>query len=63
MAIKTAQDLFVNELRDIYHAEKQALKAYPKLIKAAQSPELRQAFEEHAEQTRGQVDRLEQVFE
>ena len=63
MAIKTAQDLFVNELRDIYHAEKQALKAYPKLIKQAQSPELRQAFEEHAEQTRGQVDRLEQVFD
>ena len=63
MAIKTAQDLFVNELRDTYHAEKQALKAYPRLIKAAQSPELRQALEEHAEQTRGQVDRLEQVFE
>jgi ferritin-like metal-binding protein YciE len=63
MAIKTAQDLFVNELRDTYHAEKQALKAYPRLIKAAQSPELKQALEEHAEQTRGQVDRLEQVFE
>ena len=63
MAIKTAQDLFVNELRDTYHAEKQALRAYPRLIKAAQSPELRQALEEHAEQTRGQVDRLEQVFE
>ena len=63
MAIKTAQDLFLNELRDTYHAEKQALKAYPKMIRQAQSPELKQAFEEHAEQTRGQVDRLEQVFE
>ncbi len=63
MAIKTAQDLFVNELRDTYHAEKQALKAYPKMIKQAQLPELRQAFEEHMEQTRGQVERLEQVFE
>ena len=63
MAIKTAQDLFLNELRDTYHAEKQALKAYPKMIKQAQLPELRQAFEEHMEQTRGQVDRLEQVFE
>jgi ferritin-like metal-binding protein YciE len=38
MAIKTAQDLFVNELRDTYHAEKQALKAYPKLIKQARAP-------------------------
>ena len=63
MAIKTAQDLFLNELRDTYHAEKQALKAYPKMIKQAQLPELRQAFEEHMEQTRGQVERLEQVFE
>lgn len=63
MAIKTAQDLFVNELRDTYHAEKQALKAYPRMIKAARSPELKRAFEEHMEQTRGQVDRLEQVFD
>ena len=63
MAIKTAQDLFLNELRDTYHAEKQALKAYPKMIKQAQHPELKAAFQEHMEQTRGQVDRLEQVFE
>ncbi|HEX8375850.1 MAG TPA: ferritin-like domain-containing protein [Geminicoccaceae bacterium] len=63
MAIKTAQDLFLNELRDTYHAEKQALKAYPKMIKQARHPELKAAFQEHMEQTRGQVDRLEQVFE
>lgn len=63
MAIKTAQDLFVNELRDVYHAEKQALKAYPRMIKGVQNPELKQALEEHAEQTRGQVERLEQVFD
>jgi len=63
MAIKTAQDLFVNELRDTYHAEKQALKAYPKMIKRARHPELKAAFEEHMEQTRGQVERLEQVFD
>lgn len=63
MTIKTAQDLFVNELRDVYHAEKQALKAYPRMIKGVRNPELKRALEEHAEQTRGQVERLEQVFD
>jgi ferritin-like metal-binding protein YciE len=63
MPVKTVQDLFVEELRDIYHAEKQILKALPKMAKSAQNPELRQAFELHLEQTRGQVERLEQVFE
>lgn len=63
MAVKTVQDLFVDELRDIYSAEKQLTKALPKMAKAATSPELRQAFEMHLEETRGQVDRLDQVFE
>ena len=63
MAVKTVQDLFVDELRDIYSAEKQLTKAIPKMAKAATSPELRQAFEMHLEETRGQVDRLDQVFE
>jgi ferritin-like metal-binding protein YciE len=63
MSVKTVQDLFVNELRDIYHAEKQALKAMPKLAKAASHPELRQALEQHVEETRGQVERIEQVFD
>jgi ferritin-like metal-binding protein YciE len=63
MPVKTVQDLFVDELRDIYHAEKQILKALPKMAKSAQHPELRSAFEAHLEQTRGQVERLEQVFE
>ncbi|MEK0084832.1 ferritin-like domain-containing protein [Benzoatithermus flavus] len=63
MPVKTVQDLFVDELRDIYHAEKQILKALPKMAKSAQHPELRQAFEQHLEQTRGQVERLEQVFD
>lgn len=63
MTIKTVQDLFVQELRDIYHAEKQLVKALPKMAKAASSEELRTAFEAHLEETRGQIERLEQVFE
>ena len=63
MATKTMQDLLIEDLRDIYHAEKQIMKALPKLAKAAHSEQLRQAFELHLEQTRGQVERLEQVFE
>jgi ferritin-like metal-binding protein YciE len=59
----TLHDAFLNELRDTYDAEKQLTKALPKLAKAANSPELRAAFETHLEETRGHVDRLEQVFE
>ena len=63
MGVKTVQDLFLEELRDIYHAEKQILKALPKMVRSASHPELKQAFEAHLEETRGQVDRLEQVFD
>ena len=63
MPVRTVQDLFVEELRDIYHAERQITKALPKMAKAASSPELKQAFELHLEQTRGQIERLDQVFE
>jgi ferritin-like metal-binding protein YciE len=63
MPVKSVQDLFVQELRDIYHAERQITKALPRMVKAASSPELKQAFELHLEQTRGQIDRLDQVFE
>lgn len=63
MAIKSVQDLFINELRDIYYAEKQILKALPKMAKKATHQELRSAFEQHAEQTRDQIERIEQVFE
>jgi ferritin-like metal-binding protein YciE len=63
MAVKSVNDLLLNELRDIYHAEKQLVKALPKMAKKAKSDELRQAFEHHLEETKGQVDRLEQVFE
>ena len=58
----TLHDAFIDELRDAYDAEKQITKALPKLVKAAASPELRAAFEAHLEETRGQVERLEQVF-
>lgn len=63
MAVKTAQDLLLDELRDIYHAEKQLLKALPKMARAAHSDELRKAFEHHLEETHGQVERLEAVFD
>jgi ferritin-like metal-binding protein YciE len=63
MSVRSISELFVNELRDIYSAEKQLTRALPKMAKAAQHPELRQAFEMHLEQTRGQIDRLDQIFE
>jgi len=59
---KALQDAFVDELRDSYDGEKQLIKALPKLAKAATSPELRETFESHLEETRGQVTRLEAVF-
>ncbi len=58
----TLHDAFIDELRDAYDAEKQLLKALPKLAKASKSPELRQAFLTHRDETQGQVQRLEQVF-
>ena len=59
----TLHDAFIDELRDTYDAEKQLLKALAKLAKAASSPQLREAFETHREETQGQIERLEQVFE
>jgi ferritin-like metal-binding protein YciE len=58
----TLHDAFIDELRDTYDAEKQLTKALPKLAKAASSPELREAFESHLEETQGQIGRLERVF-
>ena len=60
---KTLDDLFHDTLRDIYYAEKKILKALPKMRRAAQSKELKAAFEKHETQTEGQIERLEQVFE
>ena len=58
----TLRAAFIDELRDAYDAEKQLTKALPKMAKAARSPKLRTAFEEHLEETRGQIERLEQIF-
>jgi ferritin-like metal-binding protein YciE len=60
---KNLTDLFVETLKDIYFAEKQLLKALPKMAKSAQSTQLRQAFETHRDQTETQIERLEKVFE
>jgi ferritin-like metal-binding protein YciE len=60
---KDLNDLFHDTLKDIYYAEKQILKALPKMAKAANSDDLRAAFEKHHGETEGQVERLEQIFE
>ena len=60
---KTLDDLFLDTLKDIYFAEKQIVKALPKMAKAAQSPDLKAGFEQHLEETHGHVERLEQIFE
>lgn len=57
------KELYVDELRDIYSAENQLTKALPKLAKASTSDELREGFEEHLQQTKGHVQRLEQIFQ
>ena len=62
MAEKTLEDLFHDTLKDIYYAEKKILGALPKMAKAAQSEELKAAFEKHLAQTEAQVERLEEVF-
>ena len=62
MKLNTLQKLYTDELRDLYNAENQLLKALPKMAKAALSEELKEAFEQHLEQTKGHVKRLEQVF-
>jgi ferritin-like metal-binding protein YciE len=63
MKLDTLQELYVEQLRDIYDAEQQLLKALPKMAKAATNQELVAAFEQHLEQTQEQVSRLDRVFE
>ena len=63
MKLDTLKTLYTNELRDLYNAEGQLLKALPKMAKAASSEELKDAFGKHLEQTKSHVERLEEVFE
>ena len=63
MSVDNLEQLFINELKDLYSAEKQITKALPKMAKAARSEELRSAFQEHLEQTKQQIERLDQIFE
>ena len=60
---KTLDDLFLDTLKDIYYAERKILKALPKMARGAQSDQLKKAFEKHKDETEGQVERLQQVFE
>ena len=63
MKLATLHDLFVHELKDLYSAENQIIKALPKMIKAASSESLKEAFEKHLEVTKAQLERLTEVFE
>ena len=63
MKLDSLETLYVEELRDIYNAENQLLKALPKMAKAASSEELKQAFEDHLEQTKEHVARIDEIFE
>jgi ferritin-like metal-binding protein YciE len=62
MKLESLEILYIEELRDLYNAENQLVKALPKMAKAASSPELRRAFEDHLEETKEQVERLEEIF-
>jgi ferritin-like metal-binding protein YciE len=63
MKLDTLKTLYIDELRDLYNAENQLLKALPKMAKGASSEDLKDAFEKHLEQTKSHVERLEEVFE
>ena len=63
MSLDTLEKLYISELRDLYSAENQLLKALPKMAKGASSPDLKDAFQKHLEQTKGHVERLEELFE
>jgi ferritin-like metal-binding protein YciE len=63
MKVASIQDLFLDELKDLYSAEKQITKALPKLVKAASTEELSAAFASHLQETKGHVERLEEIFQ
>ena len=62
MALDSLHSLFLDELKDVYHAEKQLIRALPRMAKAASDPNLKDAFTKHLKETQGQVQRLERVF-
>ncbi len=62
MSLDSLEKLFIEELKDVYNAEKQILRALPRMAKTAESPELEQAFTKHLKETEGQVKRLERIF-
>ena len=61
--MRDLNDLFLHTLKDVLYAERQIVKALPKTARKAETPELKQAFEHHKEETQGQIERLEQIFE
>ena len=63
MSVKTINELLLDELKDLYSAEKQIIKALPKMARAASSQDLKSAFESHLEETQGHVERLDKIFE
>jgi ferritin-like metal-binding protein YciE len=63
MSLDSLQSLFLEELKDIYHAEKQLVQALPRLAKSVSSPELKEAITSHLEETKGHVERIEQIFQ
>jgi ferritin-like metal-binding protein YciE len=63
MKLESMHDLYVEQLRDLYSAETQLVEALPKMVEAANNPELKQGFQEHLAQTRQHVQRLEQIFD
>jgi ferritin-like metal-binding protein YciE len=63
MSVGTMEELFIDELKDLYSAEKQITKSLPKMAKAATSPALKKAFESHLQETLGQLERLDRAFE
>jgi ferritin-like metal-binding protein YciE len=63
MSVDSLEALFLDELKDLYSAEKQITRALPKMVKAATSPELKEALQSHLKETNGQIQRLETVFE
>ena len=63
MELESLRELYIDELKDLYSAEKQLVKALPKMVKNATNPDLKKAFSDHLSQTEGHVARLEEIFE